>query len=206
MKITKYEHSCIVVEEGGQKLVIDPGVYSTSLTNLANISCVFITHIHDDHFDKDKIKQIASQNPGVKIFAPMQVATELTELPVSIVKGGSAQSIGSLGLSFIGGKHELFEQFENIGVVVNGVFCYPGDSYAKPGQSIQVLALPASAPWLRVPDTVRYMQECAPKIVFPVHNALLSDIGESIHYRIISSGAHQIGADWRVLKPGESLG
>src|SRR5882672_4639403 len=77
MKIIKYEHACLVVEEQEQRLVIDPGVDSVSYNDFANISAVILTHVHTDHFNPEKLTAIFQQNPNVKLFTVQAVADEL---------------------------------------------------------------------------------------------------------------------------------
>jgi L-ascorbate metabolism protein UlaG (beta-lactamase superfamily) len=195
------------MEEQGKRLVIDPGKFSTSLPELSDVVGVVITHIHSDHFDETRVQNILKQNPEAQIFTVEQVATELAGSPIKTVKAEQVETTGPFSLKFFGGNHELYEGFQNIGVLVNDKLFHPGDSYAKPTMQIplEVLAAPASAPWLRVSEATQFIKDCSAKKVFPIHNALLSEIGESIHYRILSEAAQEAGSQWLVLKPGESL-
>jgi metal-dependent hydrolase (beta-lactamase superfamily II) len=68
MKVTKFAHSCFLIEDLGQKILIDPGIYSDQQNQLIDLNFVLITHEHPDHFDIDSIKQIISNNPTVKII------------------------------------------------------------------------------------------------------------------------------------------
>ncbi len=205
MKITKYEHACVVVEDKGQLLVIDPGVYSKSFQVSGNIAGVVVTHFHSDHFDPEVLSKIKQQNPDVQIYSVGQVASEVPDLSVRVVKAGDSLKAGPFELKFYGGQHELFADTENIAVLVNSTLLHPGDSYTKPEVPVKVLAAPASAPWLRVTEATEYIKDIKASKVFPIHNALLSEIGESIHYRILSEAAQSVGSEWQVLKPGESL-
>lgn len=205
MEITKYEHSCLDIEIDGRHLVIDPGIYSVSYKPGSSVDVVFITHVHGDHFDPNCLKLIRAQNPQVKIYGSKQVADEHAALGIQTVTAGQELSAGVFKLAFFGGKHELYEGFDNVGVLVGDTLYHPGDSYAQPGRPVKVLAAPASAPWLRVSEASEFIKQCAPGQVFPIHNALLSEIGESIHYRILSEAAETAGAKWQVLKTGDSL-
>ena len=49
MKITKFGHSCLLVEENGVRILFDPGSYSTAQNDVKNIDVVLITHEHSDH-------------------------------------------------------------------------------------------------------------------------------------------------------------
>lgn len=205
MKITKYEHACLDIEENGKHLIIDPGKFSISYHPTADIEAVVITHMHSDHFDPSKIREILSVNPEAIIFAPKQVSERSDGLVIEYVVHDSGINIGEFRLEFCGGDHELYEDTQNIGVIVNGTLYYPGDSYSPPCKPITILAAPASAPWLRVPDAATFIKDTKPQKVFPMHNAVLSEIGESIHYPILANAASEVGCEWLVLKPGESL-
>ncbi len=205
MKITKYEHSCIEVKEGNNRLIIDPGIFSKSLNDFSNIDAVVITHEHQDHFDPVKIQSIIKANPSVQIITTSQVAKALNSKNAKTARLEEEYSIGKLKLEFFGEKHELFTDVENIAVLVNNRFYHPGDSYTLPNVPVEVLSAPASAPWLRITEASKFISDIGPKIAFPSHNALLSEIGESIHYRILSGAAEKAGVKWQVLKPGESI-
>jgi L-ascorbate metabolism protein UlaG (beta-lactamase superfamily) len=205
MKITKYEHSCLVVEEQGRLLVIDPGKFSTSFKPSNNIDCVVVTHVHSDHFDHDTLNAIKTLNPDVMICAVEQVAEQAQDLGVDVIDSGRSCSHGPFHTSFYGGDHELYEDFKNVAVMVNDTLYHPGDSYTVPNRDIPILAAPASAPWLRVTEASQFIKDCKPQKVIPIHNALLSEVGESIHYRILSEAAAEVGSEWTVLKSGQSL-
>ena len=49
MKITKFGHSCLLVEEGGARILLDPGKYSILQNNVENVDAIVITHEHQDH-------------------------------------------------------------------------------------------------------------------------------------------------------------
>jgi L-ascorbate metabolism protein UlaG (beta-lactamase superfamily) len=206
MKITKYEHSCLDITAGNSRLVIDPGKFSTTLTDFSNINAIVITHIHSDHFNKENVAKIINHNPQVKIFTTNQVRQELNLPNVIVVAEQDEHTVDNIKLKFYGGKHEFYENFENICVMVNDILYHPGDSYTVPDNvKINILATPASAPWLRVLDAVNFIKKCRPVKAFPIHNAILSEIGESIHYRIIGEACKEINTDWQILKIGESI-
>lgn len=50
MKITKFGHCCLLIEENGVRILTDPGTYSTQQSEVKNIDFVLITHEHADHF------------------------------------------------------------------------------------------------------------------------------------------------------------
>ena len=205
MRITKYEHSCVVIEEGGRQLVIDPGKFAKSFKPTNAIDCVVVTHVHSDHFDSAILKEIKALNPDVMICTTAQVAEQIPDLAPDIVDANRSCAHGPFHSSFYGGQHELYERFANVGVMVNDTFYYPGDSYAKPGRPIKVLGAPAAAPWLRVTEAYQFIKDCGAKKVIPMHNILLSDEGKEIHYKILSDATGEVGGEWAPLGVGETL-
>jgi L-ascorbate metabolism protein UlaG (beta-lactamase superfamily) len=204
MKITKYEHACWVMQEGQSRVIVDPGIFSKSITNLSNVNAVVITHIHSDHLDPELINKIIEQNPTVQIYSTSQVAKEL-EQKVVVPELSKKYKAGNLELEFFGEKHHLFGDIENLAVLVSEQLFVPGDSYTQPNKPVTIAAVPASAPWLRIDEAKENIQKLPAKIVVPTHNALLSEIGESIHYRILSEAAKESGKQWKVLETGESI-
>ena len=207
MKITKYEHACLVIEIDDRALVIDPGVFSTSFAPSDNIDVVIITHEHSDHFDSEKIAKISSLNPGVVIFTTKEVSSQI---PDSIVPNSDdKKTVGDFTIQFFGHNHaSIIDNIipcDNLGVVVNDTLVYPGDSFESPPIQPQVLALPVSAPWMKVDEAVKYIMTTKPTKVFPTHNALLSKIGQDTTYNWIRKTCDEIGSEFIDLQPGEEL-
>lgn len=68
MKVTKFGHSCILVEENSVKILLDPGVFSTDYTDIKDVDALLITHEHQDHFDISGVKKILELNPKIKVL------------------------------------------------------------------------------------------------------------------------------------------
>jgi L-ascorbate metabolism protein UlaG (beta-lactamase superfamily) len=206
MNIAKYEHACLVVTSYDEAVIIDPGIYSASLpTDRTDVVAIVITHIHSDHIDPVKIQAILAHNPKCLVYTTPEVAATYPNFHVIAARAGDTAVVGTFTLEFFGDKHEVITTTANIGVLINDQLYYPGDSYTLPGKPVVALAAPASAPWLRITEAVKFVQDVNPKIFFPTHNALLSEIGESIQYGWFERAAAQIDAEWRVLKPTESI-
>ncbi len=218
MKVTKYEHACLVVEESPSSaqpnqdrcLVIDPGNYTKSLpAYLNNVSAIVITHVHADHFDPENLKRLVEQNTTADIFCTEEVAKQLSLKNVQIVTGGSSGESGPFRLSFFGGQHALIHPSwpvaQNVGVMVNNKLYYPGDSFVVPGTKVQLLALPVSAPWLKLAETMDFLTAIKPRLAFPTHNALLSNIGEDLVEGILSGSAQSYSGLLKSLPVGQSI-
>lgn len=211
MRITKYGHACIVLEEQGQKLVIDPGGWTGDFGPLEAISTAVITHNHADHFDATQLQKIIQANPGVQIYGAEEVAAEGKDLHILPVNGGQDAESGPFHLRFFGEMHALIHQSfppvpHNVGVLVNDMFYDPGDSFTVPlGTAVKALAVPVSAPWLKMSEVVDFVQAVRPKQCIATHNALLSEIGQGLADHWLEAACKATGARYTSLKIGESL-
>ena len=71
-----------------------------------------------------------------------------------------------------------------------------------PPEPVQVLAIPAAAPWLKLSETVAYLQALRPPVVVPVHDAVLSEAGMNLSYGLYRRFADEQGTEFRVLDEG----
>lgn len=210
MKLTKYEHSCLVIEEQGAKLVIDPGVYSKSFNDFANISVLIITHTHLDHKSPENIQKIVATNPAIRIFTVPEVASEINDnAHVTAAKAGDVQKVEPFKIEIFGGQHAIIHPSvpvaQNIGVLINNEFYYPGDSIIEPKKPVKILALPVSAPWLKTAEVMDFLTALKPERAFATHDALFSDIGHEINSIWMQRVTDATGTTYQILKVGESL-
>jgi L-ascorbate metabolism protein UlaG (beta-lactamase superfamily) len=208
MKITKFEHACIVIEEQGQSLVIDPGDYTRELGDLQNVAAVVFTHVHGDHYGAANLAAILKANPNAKVFGTHEVAAAAPN--TTAVDAGQTVAAGPFKLAFFGGRHALVykdtPQNENVGVMVNDRFYYPGDSFDTPnGLPVEILALPVSGPWMKTGEALEFIEAIKPsKLCIPTHDALLSPLGMKMFEGRAPSICAEFGATFKVLQPGES--
>jgi L-ascorbate metabolism protein UlaG (beta-lactamase superfamily) len=83
--ITKYEHACLVIEEQGKRLIIDPGMYLKGFSDHENVCAVVVTHEHQDHLNPKVLDQIVKANPDAKIFTIAAVAEQIKALNPAVV-------------------------------------------------------------------------------------------------------------------------
>src|SRR3989338_8678379 len=92
MKITKYGHCCLLIEESGVRILTDPGAFSieSGQKDVKNVDIVLITHEHQDHLHIDSVKALLTNNPGVKIFTNESVGKLLAKesLPYELLAHG----------------------------------------------------------------------------------------------------------------------
>src|SRR4051812_48973567 len=104
MTITKYEHACMLLEEQGKQLLIDPGTFTKSLESLPNLTAIVITHAHFDHLDRDKVTEFSKASKA-PIFSTSEVADQLDSLDVTIVEPGKEYQVGPFQMTFYGEDH-----------------------------------------------------------------------------------------------------
>lgn len=209
MKITKYEHACFVVEENGESLVVDPGGWTTDLVIPDNVVGVIITHEHADHLNKDYLKVITDGNPDATVIAHERIISQVSEFRSKPVVANEGLKVGHFELEFFGGQHATIADsiplVPNLGVLINGRLYYPGDSFALPtDRQVEVLALPVAAPWMKISEAMDFLTNVKPKLVFPTHDAILSDTGKALADRLMPPIAEKADAEYRRLhKPLE---
>lgn len=208
MKITKHGHACLEIELNGERLLIDPGFYTDSMGYLANVVAVVMTHFHDDHCFEEQIAAIKAKNPDVKLFGPKDVSDKLSGMDVMVVMHGDHHSVGDFQLDFCGDLHQVIHRSipvcQNTGVMVNSKLYYPGDSYTFPESQPEILAIPTSAPWLRISDVIDFIEVIKPKKAFPTHNALLSEHGHKLQNSRVREFVEKHGGEFRYLEVGDS--
>jgi L-ascorbate metabolism protein UlaG (beta-lactamase superfamily) len=79
MELTKHGHACVVLSEGGQRLVIDPGAF-TDPGVLEGASAVLVTHEHFDHFTPDVLRAAMDADPALEVWTNHSVAGQLEGL------------------------------------------------------------------------------------------------------------------------------
>src|SRR5262245_44370163 len=73
MRISKYIHSCMLVERGTERLLIDPGPFTfiegkVKASDFKGITTILFTHKHYDHYDIDALREILRGNPEARVF------------------------------------------------------------------------------------------------------------------------------------------
>ncbi len=192
MKITKYGHCCLLIEENGVRVLTDPGNYTTAQNEVKNIDVILITHEHGDHFHIESVKEILKNSPDVLIVTNNSVNELLKReniLNTKVVEDGEVFECKGVKLSGHGKEHvEIYKDISrvsNTGYFISDRLYYPGDSFFNPNKEMEILLLPVQGPWCRVKDSIEFALALKPKIALPVHDGQLNDFG----LRSINKGA-----------------
>jgi L-ascorbate metabolism protein UlaG (beta-lactamase superfamily) len=209
MRITKYEHACFVASIADKKLVVDPGSFTVPLPDQNNIVAVVITHEHPDHWTPDQLARILEHSPDAKLFGPQGVADAASEFDFTVVKAGDTIEVEPFTMEFFGEKHaEIHASIplvDNIAVFINDTVFYPGDSFTLPPKQVELLAVPSSAPWLKIGEVMDFVAAANPKRSFAVHEMINSVIGKGMANGRIEAVTTQGGGEFFPLEPGESI-
>jgi L-ascorbate metabolism protein UlaG (beta-lactamase superfamily) len=203
MQLTKYEHACFTVEKDGQLLVVDPGGFTTDFIAPGGVVAVVVTHDHGDHFDHEQLAAIINENPNTIIVGPDTVTSQIEAFSTKTVAAGDMLEVGPFRLAFFGGSHATIHPTlpttANVGVMINDLLYYPGDSFALPGKPVDTLALPVGAPWLKISEVMDFLSQVHPRLAFPTHDAVLSQIGKELADGRLGTTASENGGTYQRL-------
>lgn len=209
MRVTKFEHAALTLTDSGRTLIVDPGSFTAPLGELEGVVAVVITHEHADHWTPEHLRRITEDFPGTPVFAPEGVARAAEGFDITVVHAGDVVEVDPFRLEFFGGRHAVIHAsvpvVDNVGVLVNDDFYYPGDSYAVPeGRPVKLLAAPVGAPWLKIGEAMDFVLAVAPRRVFGTHDMTLSVAGRDMGRARLDWAARQDGGELVVLDPGEA--
>lgn len=203
MKLTKYQHACFTVEDDEKLLVVDPGKFSVDFIAPEHVVGIVITHKHGDHFDTEQLAAIMDKNPEAVVIGHPEVLASIEAFTKKEVEAGEIFEIGPFRLQFFGGTHALihplFTQIANLGVLINDLLYYPGDSFTVPNTSVDTLALPVAGPWMKIGEAIDFYTELSPRMAFPTHDAVLSDVGQESVDDWLGGVAKNIGSEYQRL-------
>ncbi|MDO9398897.1 MAG: MBL fold metallo-hydrolase [Herbiconiux sp.] len=210
MRLTKFEHAALLLEQSGKKLFVDPGSFTTPITDATNTVAVVITHEHPDHWTPDQLRRILDASPDAVLFGPEGVVEAASDFPFTRVDPGDTVTAGPFTMRFFGGQHAVIHSsipvIDNVGVLINDVLYYPGDSFAVPeGVTVDTLAVPAGAPWMKIAEAMDYVLEVAPRRAFGTHEMVLSVAGKTMAADRLTWATEQGGGEYIALQPGDSL-
>jgi L-ascorbate metabolism protein UlaG (beta-lactamase superfamily) len=186
MRITKLGHACVRMEHDGTTIVVDPGVF-TDAGAVSGADAVLITHEHPDHYLPDHL--LATD---ARVFTIDAVAARIREEAPAVAErltvvapgehfdaGVPVRAVGELHAVI----HPELPRFFNSGYVLRlgDVSVYhPGDALADPGEQVDVLCVPVSAPWMRVSEAVDFARQVRAPRNLAIHDRVYSEAGLGI--------------------------
>ena len=210
MEITKLEHSGFALTKNHETILIDPVEFTEKLpTHLfSEVIAIIITHKHDDHCQPGVISNILASNPAATIFTTPDASPLISGSIV--VRSGETRQAGGFKIQFFGQSHASIIEgqipCDNLGVVIDGTFANPGDSFDNPPlEHPKVLCVPISAPWAKISDAAKYIKDVHPEIVIPVHDAVLSNLGKTYNLSWLKYTCDPLGIKFTPLTPASTI-
>jgi L-ascorbate metabolism protein UlaG (beta-lactamase superfamily) len=180
MEITKFGHSCLQVRDRDANVLIDPGVFSPGFETLTGLTAILVTHGHADHLDAARIARLTAANPDADVYADAAAAEELAKVGVSaaVATAGQVFDVGTKVETF-GEQHAVIHddlpRATNVGYLLGERLYHPGDALFVPEKTIEILALPAMAPWMALKEAIDYQRAVGPRSSIPIHEKLLAN-------------------------------
>lgn len=211
MRITKFGHACVRIEHDGTTLVLDPGVFA-DVGALEGADAVLITHEHPDHYLPGHL--LATDAP---VFTIEAVAARLREdAPavaerLTVVAPGETFDAG-LPVRAVGELHAVihpeFPRIANSGYVVTAgeaKVYHPGDALTEPGEAVDVLLLPSSAPWLKASEAVDFARAVKAPRNLAIHDRIYTEAAHGILEQHMNAFLPAEGLEYLRRADGEDL-
>lgn len=197
MRLVKYTHACVRLEQDGAVLVIDPGIWSEP-TALRGADAVLVTHEHVDHVDGLRLAGL-----NVPVYAP--AGAKIPDLEHVPVVPDQEFTAAGFRVRALGGRHAVIyggqPDCANLGYLVEGRVYHPGDSLHRPEVPVETLLVPVHGSWLKTDEAIDFVRAVAPERAYGIHDAQLNDRGLGSAHGWL---AEQSGHDYRWLTPGEA--
>ena len=207
MKISKYLHSCLLIESNDKVALIDPGVFTYQEKVLTpdmvpSLDYILVTHNHFDHMSIPMIKDFLTKFPNVKIISNKEVVSDLAKENIK------ATNSSDENITIIPLDHEKMfgatKMSENSQFDIFNRLSHPGDSLSLTSTK-DVLALPIDAPWGSTTWALEVALKLKPKIIIPIHDYLWKDEMRKMFSQRIAEYLKEHSIDFKLLEIGEKI-
>lgn len=211
MRLTKFGHACVRLEQDGHTVVVDPGMF-TAREALDGATAVLVTHEHPDHWTPETLRATDAPVFTIEAVARMvrEQAPDVAERLV-VVSPGDEPGVGR-PVRVVGEKHAVIHpelpHFDNSGYLLTlgeTVVFHPGDALTVPPVTPDVLCLPVSAPWLKAAECIDYARQVGAVRNLAIHDAIYSEAGLAILDGHLNRFLDPLGLSYSRLAPGTDL-
>lgn len=194
VKITRFGHAAVLVEVADTRILIDPGVFSPDETfALEGLDAIIVTHQHVDHIDQNRAPALLTLNPEAVLLCDPETAATLDFGSWQPNADGLQTTVKGVTVHGVGARHAVIlpdiPRIANVGVLLTAdgesSLFHPGDTYEYVPDGVDVLALPLSAPWGKISETLEFAQRIAPTVLFPIHDRTIAEPAYGIYWQHI---------------------
>jgi len=182
MHITKFGHCCMLIEEQGLRILIDPGELTIDKHETKKIDVILITHEHFDHLHVPSVQKVLADSPEARLYTIPSVGELLQRSGVAhqLLLHGDSVVENHVRIEAFGQDHAVIHPDlplpRNTGFFIADTFFYPGDAFTDPGKRPKILALPIAGPWMKISEAIDYACKLRPEVCFPVHDGIIVDV------------------------------
>lgn len=175
MKVTKYPQSCLIIEQQGKRIVIDPGALVSgkfSASDLLPVEAILITHEHEDHADPDLIRGLVGDS-NVPVIANESTKQLFGDLVTQVVADNEEFEIAGMKVVARELPHCLMVDGsagpQNTGYVIDEVFFHAGDGVKLDNLRVPSAAIPIAGPDISARDVFDFIKQLKCQTVVPIH-------------------------------------
>jgi L-ascorbate metabolism protein UlaG (beta-lactamase superfamily) len=210
MKLVKFSHACVRLEQDDRAIVIDPGRLSEAAQALQGAHGVLITHEHVDHVDEDAINTAMRENAALRLWAPNSVVPAFKHFGerVITVQPHQRHDMAGFRVTTHGGQHALIHPkiplVTNVGYVINETLYHPGDSFIVPNVPVSHLLVPLHAPWSKFSEVADFLIAVRPQRATQIHDGLLNSHGIGFVEGNLQRVLEGFDIEFRMMQAGEA--
>jgi len=186
MRLTKFGHACVRIEDDGHCLVLDPGMF-TDPEAVDGATAILITHEHFDHLHPENLRACSAPIWTIESVAEQIRATapDIAERVSVVAPGESFEA--AFPVRAVGELHAVIHpdipRVTNSGYLIEAGgqrIYHPGDALTPPGQQIDLLCVVVSAPWLKAAEAIDFARLVGAPRNLGIHDRVYSTAGLGI--------------------------
>jgi L-ascorbate metabolism protein UlaG (beta-lactamase superfamily) len=210
MRLTKFTHACVRLEQDGRTLVIDPGGF-TEPEAAVGAEAILLTHQHEDHVSGPNLQAALGANPDLEIWTNPAAAEQLADLGARVhtVTHGDTFEAAGFDVHVYGEKHAVIHRdlpsVTNVGFHIGGKVFYPGDAFTVPEEPVDTLLTPTGGPWLKIGESIDYFTEVKPRQAISTHDAVWSPQALGFVDFLLSAFSKSLEGGARRLPTGDTI-
>ncbi len=186
MKLTKFVHACLLVENGAHTMLFDPGVFSWesdtfAIDRLERLDTVVITHQHPDHFHPPFVEALVQKFPDATFVSTSPVVAELQKMGIKHASSETGTPLRIFSTRYHAQLEPLDSTPENIAIHYDDRLTVCGDRHDIE-ETKAILAFPITGPWGSARGALEMVLRLKPKYAVPLHDWHWNDRARQMEY------------------------